>query len=162
MDGWQHREGLLLAKQGVQDEENIDILLAQWQTCVEMANAVSERRDNMNNLFVTVNLALVAAVSFLWDVKTIAILAVGIVVCIIWLVFINNFKHLNAAKFAVIIEIEKKLPVAAFKQEWNNLKANKKYKEGTWLERVLPIAFGVSYVVMLVILISTNAGGTST
>lgn len=35
------------------EEEQQETLLAQWQTCVEMANAVSERRDNMNNLFVT-------------------------------------------------------------------------------------------------------------
>ena len=34
------------------EEEQQETLLAQWQTCVEMANAVSERRDNMNNLFV--------------------------------------------------------------------------------------------------------------
>jgi hypothetical protein len=58
MDGWQRKEELLLENQEVRNKENIEVLLAQWQTCVEMANAVSERRDNMNNLFVTVNLAL--------------------------------------------------------------------------------------------------------
>jgi hypothetical protein len=151
-----------LASQEIQNKENIDILLAQWQTCVEMANAVSERRDKMNNLFVTVNLALVAAISFLWDIKTIVILVAGIVVCIVWISFINNFKRLNAAKFSVINEIEKKLPVAAFRQEWDNLRTNKKYKEGTWLEKAFPIAFGILYVVMFAILIYTKKGGTLT
>ena len=37
----------------LKETENQEALLAQWQTCVEMANAVSERRDTMNNLFVT-------------------------------------------------------------------------------------------------------------
>jgi Ca2+/Na+ antiporter len=162
MDGWQRKGELCLEKQEVQGKENVDVLLAQWQTCVDMANAVSERRDNMNNLFVTVNLALVAAVSFLWDVKTIALLLAGITVCVVWVIFINNFKHLNTAKFAVINEIEKKLPVAAFQQEWNILREEKKYKDGTWLEKVLPFAFGLLYVAMLVILIFSNIGGAST
>lgn len=32
-------------------DENIELILAQWQTCVEMANTVSQRRDAMNNIF---------------------------------------------------------------------------------------------------------------
>lgn len=31
--------------------EDKEALLSQWQTCVEMANSVSQRRDSMNNLF---------------------------------------------------------------------------------------------------------------
>ena len=44
--------------------EDKEVLLSQWQTCVEMANSVSQRRDSMNNLFVTLNIALLAAKSF--------------------------------------------------------------------------------------------------
>ena len=36
-----------------------EIILAQWQTCVEMANSVSQRGDTMNNIFIKLNLALV-------------------------------------------------------------------------------------------------------
>lgn len=50
-------------------DKSEETLLTQWQTCVEMANAVSQRRDAMNNLFVTLNLAIVAAASFIWDAK---------------------------------------------------------------------------------------------
>lgn len=39
-------------------DKSEETLLTQWQTCVEMANAVSQRRDAMNNLFVTLNLAI--------------------------------------------------------------------------------------------------------
>lgn len=31
-------------------DKSEETLLTQWQTCVEMANAVSQRRDAMNNL----------------------------------------------------------------------------------------------------------------
>ena len=55
-----------------------EIILAQWQTCVEMANSVSQRRDTMNNIFVTVHLALVAAVSLTFNMESIFLLLAGI------------------------------------------------------------------------------------
>jgi len=33
------------------NEPKDELLLAQWQTCVEMANSISQRRDTMNNIF---------------------------------------------------------------------------------------------------------------
>ncbi len=107
-------------------EDKTEIILAQWQTCVEMANSVSQRRDAMNNIFITLNLAIIAAVSITWNIKSLFILVAGIVVCTIWLLFIRNYKLLNAEKFNVINTIEKKLPVKPFNDEWEKLKNNKK------------------------------------
>ena len=108
-------------------EDKTEIILAQWQTCVEMANSVSQRRDAMNNIFITLNLAIIAAVSITWNIKSLFILVAGIVVCAIWLLFIRNYKLLNAEKFNVINTIEKRLPVTPFNDEWEKLKNNKKY-----------------------------------
>ena len=145
------------SKQNTSDSK--DILLSQWQTCVEMANAVSERRDTMNNLFVTLNLAIIAAISFMWDTKTIVLLIAGIIVCIVWLLFIRNFRELNKAKFEVINKIESILPVHAFEDEWNLLKKSKKYIEGTKLEKVMPVAFGMIYIVVLIFIVITAIQG---
>ena len=82
--------------------DNKDVLLAQWQTCVEMANSISQRRDTMNNIFVTLNLAIMATVSIVWDIKSLLLLVAGIVVCALWILFIRNYKKLNSAKFDVI------------------------------------------------------------
>lgn len=101
-------------------ENRTEIILAQWQTCVEMANSVSQRRDAMNNIFITLNLAIIAAVSITWNIKSLFILVAGIVVCAIWLLFIRNYKLLNTEKFNVINTIEKKLPVKPFNDEWEN------------------------------------------
>ena len=139
--------------------ENQDVLLAQWQTCVEMANAVSERRDTMNNLFVTLNLAIIAAISFMWDTKTIVLLIAGIIVCVVWLLFIRNFRELNKAKFEVINKIESILPVQAFDDEWKFLKKSKKYIEGTKLEKVMPVAFGMIYIGVLAFIVITMIQG---
>lgn len=111
-------------------DDKTEIVLAQWQTCVEMANSVSQRRDTMNNIFVTLNLAIVAAISINWDVKSLFILVAGIVVSVIWLLFIRNYKLLNTEKFNVINDIEKKLPVKPFNDEWKILEKNKKYQDG--------------------------------
>lgn len=47
-------------------KDDTEILLGEWQTCVEMANSISQRRDSMNNLFITLNLAITTAVS-IWS-----------------------------------------------------------------------------------------------
>lgn len=138
-----------------QEDKDQDVL-AIWQTCVEMANGVSQRRDTMNNLFVTLNIAVIAAVSWMWDVKTVFLCVAGLVICVVWLLYINNFKRLNAAKFRVIYDLEKRLGVTPFKDEWDILKKTKRYLEGTKLERILPIAFALGYAVVFVILICTK------
>lgn len=144
-------------------DDKTEIILAQWQTCVEMANSVSQRRDTMNNIFVTLNLAIIAAVSITWNLKSLFILAAGIVVCIIWILFIRNYKLLNKEKFNVINDIEKKLPVKPFNDEWEKLKSNKKYRDSTKLENTLPIMFIVLYVIAIaaiVVIKCYTQGGT--
>lgn len=135
-------------------DDKTEIVLAQWQTCVEMANSVSQRRDTMNNIFVTLNLAIVAAISINWDMKSLFILVAGIVVCVIWLLFIRNYKLLNTEKFNVINEIEKKLPVKPFNDEWKKLERNKQYKDSTRLEKTLPIMFIVLYVIAIITIVN--------
>lgn len=131
-----------------------EILLAQWQTCVEMANDVSKRRDKMNNLFVTLNIAIIAAITYVWDTKTLFLICTGIVVCIVWIQFIINFRELNRVKFKVINKIEILLPVHAFSEEWNLLTKSKKYIEGTTLEKTMPVVFILVYVLVLLGLIT--------
>lgn len=140
----------------MEQEDKKQDVLAIWQTCVEMANGVSQRRDTMNNLFVTLNIAVIAAVSWMWDVKTVFLCVAGMVICVVWLLYINNFKRLNTAKFRVIYDLEERLGVTPFKDEWDILKKTKRYLEGTKLERILPIAFALGYAVVFVILICTK------
>lgn len=140
----------------MEQEDKKQDVLAIWQTCVEMANGVSQRRDTMNNLFVTLNIAVIAAVSWMWDVKTVFLCVAGLVICVVWLLYINNFKRLNTAKFRVIYDLEERLGVTPFKDEWDILKKTKCYLEGTKLERILPIAFALGYAVVFVILICTK------
>jgi len=135
------------------EKDSQENLLAQWQTCVEMANSVSERRDTMNNLFVTLNIAIIAATTFVWDIKTISLSIAGIVICAVWLMFLRNFRLLNAEKYKVITQIEDHLPVKAFANEWKGIKQNNKYIEATKLERVFPIVFTIVYIAIIFVLL---------
>ena len=108
----------------------------------------------MNNVFITLNLALLAAVSLVWDIKSVFIIIVGIIMCIIWEFFIRHFRLLKASKFKVIAQLETKLPEAPFINEWEDLKSSKKYIDGTDLEQLLPITFSAMYIVAIIIIIN--------
>lgn len=132
---------------------NVDVILAEWQTCVEMANSVSQRRDSMNNIFVTLNLAVITAVSFTWNIKSLFILLAGALICVIWIFSIRNYKMLNQEKFKVINKIEKELPMMPFNEEWSLLKMNKKYMDGTMIETFIPIIFIGLYIIAIIVVI---------
>ncbi len=131
---------------------DVSIILSQWQTCVEMANSISNRRDTMNNIFITVNVGIVATISFVWDIKYILLSILGIIINAIWRLFIRNFKLLNQEKFNVILEMEEKLPLQPFNAEWEKLKNNKNYKDGTKIEKYLPYVFAIIYIISLIVL----------
>lgn len=68
------------------------VVLEQWKTCVEMANSNTEKRTNSNNIFITINAALLAVVSFSMEYKSIVLSVVGIAVCVVWLYSIESYK----------------------------------------------------------------------
>lgn len=144
------------------DSNKSEIILAQWRTCVEMANSISQRRDSMNNIFITLNLAILATISVSWNIKSLFLLVSGIVFCGVWLAFIKNYKLLNCEKFEVIDSLESQLPARPFREEWEKLQKVKKYKDVTSLEKVLPITFiciyGFAIVFMIIIKIFIQGG----
>lgn len=133
--------------------DNSEIILSQWKTCVEMADSVSKRRDTMNNIFVTLNLAIIASVLTKWDVKSILMLITGCSISIIWIILIKNYKILNREKFEVINKIEKQLPMKPFNNEWKKLKENKSYYDSTKLEVLLPMIFIILYLLSTLIIL---------
>ena len=117
------------------------VVVEQWKTCVEMANSNTEKRGNTNNIFITINTALIAILPFSLGIKGVVLSAVGIVICVLWIRTINNYKKLSRVKYDIINDIEKCLPVAPFSVEWDRLKHKENYKDLTNTERVLPVAF---------------------
>jgi len=106
----------------------------------------------MNNVFCTMNIAMIAALSFVWDKKSVFIAVSGILINALWIKFILNFKRLNKEKFNVINELEKYLPYEPFNKEWEYLTANKKYKDCTKYEIILAILFVLLYIVFICVI----------
>lgn len=132
------------------------ILLAQWQTCVEMANNASQRRDTTNNVFMTLNSAIVAAIFSISSIENSSkclMLIFGIVVSLLWFFLIKNFRLLNKVKFDIIMDIEEKLPTKPFRDEYEELKRLKnstdKYKNFTKIESNLPLVFCGLYLMYM-------------
>lgn len=128
---------------------SVDIILEEWKTCVEMANSISQRRDTFNNIFITINTAIMSLILLNPEVNSVLVSLIGIFSLVFWMVFITNFKKLNIAKFKVIFELEKKLPYKPFTKEWEYAK-NNKYVNGTTVEIGLIIVLFIVYLIIIV------------
>jgi len=126
-------------------EEYDAVVLEQWKTCVEMANSNTEKRTNSNNVFITINAALLAVVSFSLDYKSIILSTVGIAVCVAWIYSIESYKKLSSVKYHIVNEIELQLPLKPFAYEWEKLNNEKKYLRLTKIEKILPWLFILLY-----------------
>ena len=132
------------------DEVYDAVILEQWKACVEMANSNTEKRTNSNNIFITINAALLAVISFSLDYESIALSIVGIAVCIVWLNSIESYKKLSSVKYDIINEIELQLPLRPFTYEWERL-SNENYLKLTKIEKALPILFVVLYSIAILL-----------
>ncbi|MBE6853587.1 MAG: hypothetical protein E7505_08980 [Ruminococcus sp.] len=129
-----------LTREEYGDEYN-SAVLEQWKTCVEMANNNAEKRNNSNNVFITINSALLAVITFSLDYKSILLSVVGIVLCTLWMKSIDSYKRLGRMKYLIVDEIEKKLPLTPFSCEWKELKNDHKYFTLTKIEKFMPWIF---------------------
>lgn len=138
-------------------ETRSDVLLDQYKLYVEMADNVSQRRHQANAFFLTVNLALVTALSrfVAGDGSTVAsyigvvIAAVaGIAFSYFWRRLIRSYRQLNSGKFKVIHQLESRLPARLYDAEWTALGRGEDpelYIPLTRVEEYVPLAFALLY-----------------
>src|SRR5215204_7028135 len=140
--------------------------LELYKLAVEMADRVSARRATANAFFLTVNTALLAFVSsrslnMLWLVAL-----AGIALSGTWWILLKSYRDLNAAKFGVILKMEKNFEAKLYGDEWKVLKEDRpkeerpqekrpkrwweEYAELGTVERVVPLVFAALYVTVFV------------
>lgn len=133
-----------------------------YKLAVEMADRISGRRAVANTFFASLHTLLLTAMGagqFLavrtgesvsvrawWGVLFAA--GVGAMLCATWYFLLRAYRHLNAAKFEVIQGMEDRLPVRLFREEWERCQ-RKGYQELGQVERVVPVVFGVAYVIVI-------------
>ncbi|WP_448459294.1 RipA family octameric membrane protein [Mycobacterium syngnathidarum] len=126
------------------------------------------RRALANAFFLTVNTTLIAVVGLSTTkpdstLRFIAVCVAGVAVSACWLLLLRVYRRLNAAKFAVINQIEADyLPVKPFTDEWAELmpdgaaeaklrdRLGKMFRELGNVERFVPIVFGLLYIVLVI------------
>jgi len=107
-------------------EEDRKTVTDTYKLLVEMADRVSQRRQAANNFYLSANTAIIGASAYIATLgesatNTFVVAVAGIGVCILWQRNIDSYKTLNEAKFKVINQIEKALPLAPFTAEWSYL-----------------------------------------
>ena len=143
-------------------------LLEQYKLFVEGADKNSDRRQSANNYFIAINTALITLAGLTFNITTPGTKAVvwfilgvaGVIASVLFWFLINAYKQLGTGKFAVIHEIEAKLPLAMFKYEWSVLgggKDPKKYFPFSHIERAIPLLSGAAYGLLILIALHYRA-----
>jgi len=142
-------------------------LIEQYKLYVVSHEKISERRQETNKFFLTLNTLLLGGASYLLDTKLdlAAVLLVGlgagILICYFWYRIIRSYDGLNTGKFTVLHAVEARLPLALYDTEWGVLGRGKdptKYLPFTKIERKIPVVFMVAYTVLIYFFLLKNLG----
>lgn len=149
------------------DEDYSAHLLEQYKLYVEMADRVSQRRDQSNRFYVTIVSALAAIVVVIArfgvpadgangavsDIGFLAVGLFGLALSGVWWLNIHSYRTLNSAKYKIIGKIEKQLPFAGYSEEWQLLRppeGRKPYLQLTRVEQFVPIIFMALFALLII------------
>jgi len=130
-------------------------LMRQYELMVNSALQVTTWRQSANNFYLAVNTALLTIAAYLYNILPntgIIIGLIGMAITVLWYDTIRYFRALNKAKFLVIHEIEKQLPIAMFQLEDQHFSKEER-KRATSIESKIPILFGIAYLVLVIALL---------
>ena len=128
----------------------------------ELADRVSQRREEANRLHVSIVVGLVVFLGTLIrfsddrTLDTILFLAVGfcgLTVSASWYIVLRSYRQLNSEKFRVLHDLETRLPYQFFMMEWDpgsvGAKSNK-YTRLSVVETIIPIMYGVLFLGLII------------
>lgn len=143
-------------------------LLDQYKLYVSMADKISERRQTANAFFSTINTALFATLGIVlprtegWfgTAWYVIVGAAGLVLCYSWYRLLRSYRDINSAKFKVVHEIERLLPIRPYDTEWTSVGCGdnpKLYLPFTHIETKIPGIFGILYLALIVVALISRA-----
>lgn len=138
-----------------------DHYLELYKLYVSTAETIGERRQKNNSFFLTLNTTIIAVISYVQlgiqsgdssDFYWLISLS-GMILSYTWYRLIKSYKDINTAKYNIIHQIEKELPLAIYDAEWDALGRGKNpnlYLEFTKIEMFVPwIFFGIHTAVLI-------------
>ena len=131
-------------------------LLDQYKLYVEMADRISQRRTTANTYFLSVNSAILAFVGYLTtnaSPEYMWLLAIaGVMLTLFWYNVVISYRNLNSAKWQVVQEIEKRLPISPYDAEWDAVERGenpKLYRPISHIESWVPWVFLLLHGIVL-------------
>ena len=141
-------------------------LLEQYKLYVESADNASARRVSSNRYLLTINAALTAVYGLQSFAVEHVLLAVpvavaGILLSVLSYSIVRSFRDLNRAKFEIIHELEKHLPAAPYRHEWQLLEKGQgeAYRPTTHIEQWTPLLFLALHLAALGFIVYAAACG---
>jgi hypothetical protein len=144
--------------------ETIRLILDQYRLYVEMADRISARRITTMSFFLPSNTAFVGALAVLLREGTLANarewalapFGAAMIMCVAWWLMLLSYKRLNTSKYAVILDMERMLPLAPYAAEWRMLgegRQRRDYLPITSIELLVPWVFCSIYAALAITLI---------
>jgi hypothetical protein len=143
------------------NEEKHNILFEQYKLFLATSEALVERRQKVNNFYITANALMVSIsgtlMTFSIDTKYkmavgIALSFVGIILSLSWTNILTTYGNLNSSKMKIISMIERELPASLFDTEWEVLSDslnNHRYVSFTDSEKRIPKMFIAIYFLII-------------
>lgn len=145
-----------LFENGVVDSRT---LVEQYKMLLSTSESLIERRQKLTTTFLTIFSALLPVLTFMLSQKITfmnigctIISLISILLCFSWRNAILSYGKSNAAKFAILEEMEKEFPASMFASEWVVLrKTTSRYKSFTSRETLIPLLFVAVYALFMVV-----------
>lgn len=132
-----------------------DRKLEVYKTFVETIIASENRRQQVSTIYLGMVVAVSTVAGAVEKIELIYPASIVLVLSTVWFLSVRYFRKLAHAKFFVISEIEKDIPIAAFQLEWNKLKSeNGSQVSLTYLEMSIPVMLGllcIGYILFRII-----------
>ena len=144
-----------LFQSGVEDN---NLLVEQYKILLSTSESLIERRQKLTTTYLSIFSVMLPVLSAMLTFEQ-AFLQLGaffvssicIILCLSWRGTIISYGKSNRAKFAILEEMEKQLPVAMFASEWLVLKRiTTRYKSFTNRETTIPVIFIAIYTIFAI------------
>ncbi len=144
---------------------NADTLFEQYKLIVQTSEDLVQRRQNMNNFYITINSALLTFISAscaleLSDFQRLLLIVplclAGMLTTFSWKKMLISYADLNRGKMRVISAIEKKLPASLFDAEWRVIKSKfngRVHQTYTDIEKDIPNIFRFIYILLFALML---------
>lgn len=118
-----------------------------YKLFVESADKISDKRITQNNIYITLQLAILSFISLkkIDDLYLYIFCIIGIIIAILWFITIDNYSKRNKIKYSLINEYESRNNINWFLEEEKRLMV---LTNLTFIEKIIPILFLVVFVII--------------